>query len=317
MRFLHIEGLAVKELRQFVEVATRRSISVAARHLNISQSALSRSIQKLEQSYGAPLFVRTGGGVELSPYGSALYSRAVRIIPSLDEAREEIEQLQGRSRAAIRVGTGDLWGLVILPPVIRAFAETHPDVVIHVEIADEGARLEGLRNGTYDLVFGTMSNRYGALLDIEFEAMTRQATYVYCDRAHPLAGHGVVQVDSLLEHRWISPGYDDTAGPGPLARHQRDFAIRVDTMMNALLLLRDSTMLMSASSGFRALFRQFNITAVRIRDPGPGIESGPIYPTNSASNPIIREFLRNARERAYSLALPSWPVAEAADGTTL
>ena len=301
----------MRELRQFVEVATRRSISVAARHLNISQSALSRSIQKLEDSYGAPLFIRTGAGVELSPYGSALYSRAVRIIPALDEAREEIEQLQGRSKAAIRICTGDLWGLVILPPVIRTFAQTHPDVVVHVEIAEEGERLEGLRNGAYDLVFGTMSSRYSAVVDIAFEVMTRQATYVYCDRAHPLAGHRVVQVEDLLRHRWISPGYDDAAGPGPLARHQRDFAIRVDTMLNALVLLRDSTMLMSASSGFRALFRQFNITAVQIKDPGPGIESGPIYPAPAADNPIIREFLRSARERAHTLALPSWPAADA------
>jgi DNA-binding transcriptional LysR family regulator len=300
----------MRELRQFVEVASRRSISVAARHLNISQSALSRAMQKLEESYGAPLFVRTGGGMELSPYGSALYSRAVKIIPALDEAREEIEQLQCRAKAAIRVGTGDLWGLVMLPPMIRQFAQTHPDVVVHVEIADEGTRLEGLRNGTYDIVFGTLSTRYGAVLDIEFEAMTRQATYVYCDRAHPLAGHGVVQVDDLLHHRWISPGSDDTAGPGPLARQQRDFAVRVDTVMNALLLLRESPFLMSASSGFRTLFKQFGITAVDIEDPGPGIESGAIYPVRSADRAIVREFLHLARERARSLALPSWPAAE-------
>ncbi|MCS6758000.1 MAG: LysR family transcriptional regulator [Candidatus Devosia euplotis] len=93
-----------------MEVASRRSISAAAKQLNISQPALLRAIQKLEDSYGAPLFVRNGDGVTLSPYGSALYSRAVRILPALDEAREEIEQLQGRAKAAIRVASGDLWG---------------------------------------------------------------------------------------------------------------------------------------------------------------------------------------------------------------
>src|SRR3954463_10591998 len=100
----------MKELRQFVEVAHQRSISRAAKRLNISQPALSRAIQALEDSYGVPLFTRTGAGVELSAYGSALYSRAVRVLPALDEARDEIDHLRGRAKAVIRIATGDLWG---------------------------------------------------------------------------------------------------------------------------------------------------------------------------------------------------------------
>lgn len=112
----------MRELRQFVEVANQRSISRAAKKLNISQPALSRAIRQLEDSYGVPLFNRTGAGVELSVYGSALYSRAVRILPALDEAKEEIEHLQGRAKAVIRIATGDLWGLVILPGIIKPSA---------------------------------------------------------------------------------------------------------------------------------------------------------------------------------------------------
>src|SRR5690349_21149934 len=124
----------MRELRQFLEVANRRSISRAAEVLNLSQPALSRALQKLEASYGAPLFIRNGGGVALSPYGLALYIRAVRVLPALDEAREEIEHLRGRALAKIHVASGDLWGLVILPGVIKQFAQTHPDVVVHIDI---------------------------------------------------------------------------------------------------------------------------------------------------------------------------------------
>ncbi|MFC0011327.1 LysR family transcriptional regulator [Devosia nitrariae] len=294
----------MRELRQFVEVASRGSISAAAKHLNISQPALSRAIHKLEEGYGAPLFVRNGAGVELSPYGSALYSRAVRILPALDEAREEIEQLQGRAKAAIRIATGDLWGLVILPEVTRQFAQAHPDVVVHVEIADEGTRLEGLRNGVYDLVFGTFSSRYGPVVEVEFEPMVRQATYVYCDKNHPLANKGVASLDDLLAQRWISPGYEDDAGPGKLARHARDFAVRVDTILNALLLLRHSPFVMSASSGFVSLFADFGIVTIDIDDPGESDDSGVIYPARSLDRPIVRDFLRRAREHAAQVDLP-------------
>lgn len=298
----------MRELRQFVEVANRRSISRAAQHLNISQPALSRAIQHLEESYGAPLFIRTGGGVVLSTYGSVLYSRAVRVLPALDEAREEIEHLQGRAKAAIHLATGDLWGLVILPEVIQSFAHAHPDVVVHVDITDDGTRFEGLRNGIYDLVFGTFSYKYEAVMQVEFEAMVRQATYVYCDQHHPLAAGGPASLDDLLGQRWISPGYDDDTGPGKLGRHARDFAVRVDTMMHALLLMRNSPLVMAASSGFVSLFRQFGIANIDIEDPGLVQESGAIYPARALEKPLVRDFLRKVRERATELRLPDWPL---------
>jgi DNA-binding transcriptional LysR family regulator len=297
-------GGEVRELRQFVEVASRRSISTAARHLNISQPALSRAIRKLEESYGVPLFVRTGAGVELSPYGSALYSRAVRILPALDAARDEIEHLQGRAKAAIRIATGDLWGLVILPAVVRRFAALHPEVVVHVEITDEGTRQEGLQNGVYDLVFGTLSARYGPIAELKFEPLMRQATYVYCDREHELAREPGVPLDVLLRQRWISPGYEDDVGPGPLGQFPRDFAIRADTTMTALLLLQRSPFLMSASSGFRDLFAGHDIVTLAIEDTGPARSSGVIYPARSTERPPVREFLRRTREHVRNLAVP-------------
>lgn len=297
----------MRELRQFVEVANRRSISRAAEYLNLSQPALSRAIQKLEESYGVPLFIRTGGGVELSPYGSALYSRAVRVLPALDDAREEIEHLRGRAMATIHVATGDLWGLVILPGVIKDFSRTHPDVVVTVDMTDDGTRFEGLRNGVYDLVFGTLSYKYEAVMQVQFEAMVRQATYLYCDRGHPLASGGMASLEDLLRQRWISPGYDDDTGPGKLARHARIFAVRVNNVMEALLLMRDSSMVMAASSGFVSLFEQFGIATIDIEDPGRVQESGAIYPAHALEKPIVADFLDSARERVSQLRLPDWP----------
>jgi DNA-binding transcriptional LysR family regulator len=297
----------MRELRQFVEVASRRSISRAAEHLNMSQPALSRAIRKLEESYGAPLFVRNGAGVELSACGLALYSRAVRVLPTLDEAREEIGHLQGRTMATLHIASGDMWGLVILPEIIKAFTRSHANVVVHIDITDDGTRFEGLRNGVYDLVFGTLSYKYEAVMRIEFEALLRQATYVYCDRDHPLAATPGASLDDLLAQRWISPGYDDDTGPGPLARHARNFAVHADTMMHALLLMRNSRMVMAASSGFVSLFEQFGIARIALEDAGRVQESGAIYPAQALEKPLVRDFLRTTRERVPTLKLPRWP----------
>ncbi len=300
----------MKELRQFVEVANQRSISSAAKRLNISQPALSRAIRQLEATYGVPLFMRTGAGVELSAYGSALYSRAVQILPALDEARDEIEHLQGRTKAVIRIATGDLWGLVILPRVIREFGRTHPDVLVEVKIADDGSRFEGLRRGVYDLVFGTLSYKYQAVMQVEFETFVRQGTFVYCDQHHKLANSTTIDVEALLEQRWISPGYGDEDGPNVLKTFVRDFAVRADSMPQALLVLRGSPYLMAASSGFRELFRTLGIVHVDVGDYGGVQASGAIYAPPAIEKSAIRDFLRLVRSEVTLLELPVLEVAK-------
>jgi DNA-binding transcriptional LysR family regulator len=299
----HGEG-RLKELRQFVEVANQRSISSAAKRLNISQPALSRAIRQLEDTYGVPLFTRTGAGVELSAYGSALYSRAVRILPALDEARDEIEHLQGRAKAVIRIAAGDLWGLVILPRVIQEFSKTHPDVLVEVKIADDGSRFEGLRRGVYDLVFGTLSYKYQAVMQVEFETFVRQGTFVYCDQNHKLANSSSINAVELLEQRWISPGYGDDDGPNVLKTFVRDFAVRVDSMPQALLVLRGSTYVMAASSGFRDLFRTLGIVTIDVGDHGGVQASGAIYVPAAAEKSVVRDFLRLVRAETGLLKLP-------------
>jgi DNA-binding transcriptional LysR family regulator len=298
----------MRELRQFVEVADQKSISRAAKRLNISQPALSRAIRQLEDSYGVPLFTRTGAGVELSAYGSALYSRAVRILPALDEVREEIEHLQGRAKAIVRIATGDLWGLVILPDIIRKFSETHPAVVVHVDIVDDGTRFEGLRHGGYDLVFGTLSYKYEAVMQVEFEMFVQQATYVYSHNSHVLSGKEDLTIDDLARQRWISPGYGDDDGPAQLERHARDFAVRVDSMLQALLVMQTSPLLMAASSGFARLFGQFGIEPIMFHDHGRVQQSGAIYLPRSAEKPATRDFLRLVRAAIPSQNLPEFEI---------
>jgi DNA-binding transcriptional LysR family regulator len=296
--------MGMKELRQFVEVANQRSISKAAKRLNISQPALSRAIRQLEESYGVPLFTRTGAGVELSAYGSALYSRAVTILPALEEARDEIEQLQGRAKAVIRIATGDLWGLVILPGIIQKFSKSHPDVLVEVKIEDDGSRFEGLRRGIYDIVFGTLSYKYQAVMQVEFETLVRQGTFVYCDQSHKLARSAGIGADDLLGQRWISPGYGDDDGPDLLRNSVRDFAVRADSMPQALLVLRGSQYVMAASSGFRDLFKTLGVVKLDVGDHGTIQASGAIFVSAAAEKSAVRDFMRLVRAEVAQLRLP-------------
>jgi DNA-binding transcriptional LysR family regulator len=292
----------MRELRQFVEVANRRSISRAAEHLHISQPALSRAIRQLEEGYGVPLFIRTGSGVLLSPYGTALYGRAVR---ALDEAREEINFLQGSAKVTLNVAAGDLWGLVILPEIINRFAQHHGDVLVRFDIIEDDTRFEALRNGEYDVVFGTPLADYEAMAPMAFEPLVRQGTFIYADNSHPLVGLPSLGAADLASSSWISHGSaDETAAQrrGTV----RNFAVRADTTMQALLLMRGSPLLMAASSGFSTFFQQFGVMAIGVDEPAGFVESGPIYPHHALERAPVRDLLRLARDCAGGLTLPAW-----------
>ncbi|WP_156140040.1 LysR family transcriptional regulator, partial [Aeromonas piscicola] len=65
-----------KHLRQFIEVATHKSVSLAARHMGLSQPTLTHNMKKLEESLGTTLLIRHAGGVTLTAAGELLLTQA-------------------------------------------------------------------------------------------------------------------------------------------------------------------------------------------------------------------------------------------------
>ncbi|WP_458735195.1 LysR family transcriptional regulator [Zobellella taiwanensis] len=83
------------QLRALVKVAEEGSIRGAARALNLSQSALTKALRELEGDLGTQLLIRSYRGVEFTPAGKTLLSRARLALSTLDRARNEIRWLRG------------------------------------------------------------------------------------------------------------------------------------------------------------------------------------------------------------------------------
>ncbi|HEA6303457.1 TPA: LysR family transcriptional regulator [Escherichia coli] len=86
----------IHQIRAFVEVARQGSIRGASRMLNMSQPALSKSIQELEEGLAAQLFFRRSKGVTLTDAGESFYQHASLILEELRAAQEDIRQRQGQ-----------------------------------------------------------------------------------------------------------------------------------------------------------------------------------------------------------------------------
>ncbi|MEM7698972.1 MAG: LysR family transcriptional regulator [Verrucomicrobiota bacterium] len=118
------------QLEQFVAVARSRNFTRAAEDVGLSQSALSRSIQRLEETVGRSLFERRPRGVVLTDTGDWFLERARRVLQLLEETADELSELEATGR--IRLGVIPTIGPYFLPEILRSFGEKFPNVAVVV-----------------------------------------------------------------------------------------------------------------------------------------------------------------------------------------
>ncbi|STD06492.1 Cyn operon transcriptional activator [Dermatophilus congolensis] len=120
----------IRQLRYFLAVSERKSLSSAARNLYVTQPTLTVAMKKLETDVRARLFVRTpGSGYELTEAGRRLYEEGSEIVRRVDAVVDEIRAMGQQSRPQLRVGLTVLFAVQHMP-AISAFIAGHTDVEV-------------------------------------------------------------------------------------------------------------------------------------------------------------------------------------------
>src|SRR5215469_12447427 len=119
--------MELRHLRYFIAVAEERSFTRAAERLLIAQSPLSQQIRKLEREIGAELFSRTTRSVTLTYAGRVFYERAVKLLQDSDEAADEARKAARGEFGKLTVGFTGSTTYELLPVLMRAYADRHPD----------------------------------------------------------------------------------------------------------------------------------------------------------------------------------------------
>ncbi|STF46333.1 putative DNA-binding transcriptional regulator of abgABT operon [Escherichia coli] len=145
----------IHQIRAFVEVARQGSIRGASRMLNMSQPALSKSIQELEEGLAAQLFFRRSKGVTLTDAGESFYQHASLILEELRAAQEDIRQRQGQLAGQINIGMGASISRSLMPAVISRFHQQHPQVKVRIMEGQLVSMINELRQGELDFTINT------------------------------------------------------------------------------------------------------------------------------------------------------------------
>ncbi|MDM7950892.1 LysR substrate-binding domain-containing protein [Hydrogenophaga sp.] len=126
--------ISAGHLRAFDAVARHLNFRAAAEELSLTQSAVSRQIQALEDEVGTALFLRHTRAVELTSAGSRLLRAAGMALERIDAAVRQIRQSAGRKSVAVTTWASfaSMW----LIPRLEAFQREHPDIDIRIDASD-------------------------------------------------------------------------------------------------------------------------------------------------------------------------------------
>lgn len=141
--------------RVFKEVAEAGNISVAAKNLYISQSAVSQSIKQLETALQARLFSRSPRGVSLTGEGQLLYDYVRSALGLLATGEDKLSQAQQLMLGTLVIGASDTVTGQFLTPYLEAFHRLHPGIRLKIISGRSAKVLSLLRSGSVDIAFAS------------------------------------------------------------------------------------------------------------------------------------------------------------------
>lgn len=197
---MDMDSLTLDQLLVFVTAVDEGSFSGAARALNRGQTAITYTMQKLEDQIGTPLFDRSAYRPALTSTGRALLPRARRILADVNQLRGQARGLARGLESEVRLGLSEMVCFADLIPTLAAFRAEFPTVSLRIVRSSFGVG-QSLIDGALDLA---------VLTDIDLPAtldrnrLTTVDLIAVAAPAHPLAKHqGPIGTDLLREELQI------------------------------------------------------------------------------------------------------------------
>lgn len=186
----------LRQLKYFVATVQAGSVAGASRQLHIAQPSISNAIKNLEDSFGVQLFIRHHAqGVTLTSSGERFYRKADELLRLSYEFEQNALADNDIIAGKIDIGCFETVAPLYLPMLLAEFRDRHPGLKLRLRDGDQQDLVQGLTDGTFDLVF---------LYDHELDGtiateplMPPQKPYVLLPEDHPWAQHDSISMYDL------------------------------------------------------------------------------------------------------------------------
>lgn len=182
---LFSQRIRLRHLHTFVAVAQQGTLGRAAETLNLSQPALSKTLNELEQLTGTRLFERGRLGAQLTLVGEQFLTHAVKVLDALNSAGQALNRKEGLNNDIVRIGALPTAALGILPTVIGQFHKQQKDITLQVATMNNTILLAGLKSGEIDIGIGRMSDPE-LMSGLHYELLFLESLKLVVRPGHPL-----------------------------------------------------------------------------------------------------------------------------------
>lgn len=189
------------DLRAFLTVAELSSFHRAAEVMNISQPALSRRIQKLEETLGAMLLERSTRHVSLTMVGRDFMPKVQRFLDEFETSVMTIKDVGARRSGLVSIACVPTAAFYFLPRTIKRFNQDYPRIRFRILDLNANDGLEAVARGDVDFGINFLG---GSHPGIEFTRLAEDPFVLACRRDHPLAARPSVTWQDLTTDRIIT-----------------------------------------------------------------------------------------------------------------
>ena len=290
-------------LQAFLSIAERGSFQRAAAHLNLSQTAISHRMRKLEDELGLKLFARTTREVTLTRAGIDFLPKAQKAIAELEQSFDELKQQGAKRRERLDIACLPVFAIHHLPPILSRFNKTYSDVDVRIFETSSAAIAALVESGEVEFGLSVIqTNRW----DLDVEVIGDVPLVVACPKGHAFAGKRAVSWKDLRDTPLIRVGtktairsiIDDAVGAAHLTPNWQYEVQHVET---AVHLVEAGLGLAVVLSVDVALHRGRETVAVPLRSPKVEVTYGlvtrrgmPLSPAAAAVRDLLVEELSAA-----------------------
>jgi DNA-binding transcriptional LysR family regulator len=292
-------------LQHFLGVAEHGSFHAAARGLNISQPALTKSIRLLEAEMGSPLFVRLPRGVLLTEQGRLLHVRAREIEAAWNATLAEIDTSAKGLKGELCIGGGPVYSAVYFPGVLARLSRRFPLLKVTVLTGTGTELMLRLRNGDMRAWAGGLPDPAGALgSEFRSEILTRQWNALFVSHNHPVLARKGYALRDLLDYPFLCLFSDRRTG-AMISRYfiERDLpapqiALESHSLQVAMRMILEHDFIVCMPVPLVAAFPEGRLTQLKLDDFAWSIPTGVTYHRSSQDYPPMATVLRLLREAA-------------------
>lgn len=198
------QRIRLRHLHTFVAVAQQGTLGRAAETLSLSQPALSRTLNELEDLTGVRLFERGRLGAQLTTMGEQFLIHAVRVLDALNHAGQSFHAPRNDRPTVIRLGALTTAAMGMLPHILDRFHQQQPNTTVQVATLHNNVLLAGLKAGEFDVGIGRMADSE-MMKGLSYELLFLESLRLVVRPEHPLLSDNVTLSRAMQWPVVISP----------------------------------------------------------------------------------------------------------------